>query len=102
MVLGTTDREAIEHDLEAFGLRLEAQLRDESVEVWPEHWDCMEVASAMMSQMQVGFAGPVGWRYEALPVVFRLLGIGLKRQREMFDDLRVLESDVIHAMRDRK
>ena len=96
---GGTDHGAIEDDLEAFGLRLDGELKDSAIEVWPEHWEPMNVAEAMMSQMAVGMAGPTGWRYESLPVVFRMLSIPLARQREMFADLRSIEADVLATIR---
>lgn len=48
-----------------------------------------------MSQWNVGMNGVIGLRYEALPLVLKLHGIKRKRQRELFDGLRVMERAAI-------
>lgn len=95
------DREAIARNAAAAGLRVEFDGEDESVEVYPEHWEAMQVADAMMTQLNVGMGGVVGWRFEALPTVCRLLAIPLATQRRIFADVRSLEQMVVGLIRER-
>jgi hypothetical protein len=95
------DREAIARDAAAAGLRVEFGEVDDAVEVYPEHWEAMQVADAMMTQLNVGMGGVVGWRFEALPTVCRLLSIPLVTQRSIFSDLRSLEQMVVGLIRER-
>ena len=68
--------------------------------VWARHLDVFRVAIAMARQLSVGFDGPIGWRIEALPVVCRMLGVPLARQREIFRDLLLVEDHFIGALRE--
>lgn len=45
----------------------------------------------MISQWNVGMGGLIGFRYEALPLVFEMHGIQRERRREIFEGLRVME-----------
>ena len=63
----------------------------------------MQVAQAMGTQWQLTAAGvPVGMRYEALPVVFQVLGVPRSDRPEVFEVLQVLESEMKTILRVRK
>lgn len=64
-------------------------------EVWPDNWQTLQVFTDLMSQWNVGMNGVIGLRYEALPLVLKMHGIKRKRQREVFDGLRVMERAAI-------
>lgn len=100
------DREAIAQTAALAGLRVEFDERgDDCVEVFPEHWEPMQVADAMMSQWNVGMGGVVGWRFESLPTVFRMLSMPLATQRRIWPDLRTLErmlGDLLNEKRSRQ
>lgn len=70
-------------------------------EVWPDNWQTLEVFADLMSQWNVGMNGVIGLRYEALPLVLKLHGIKRKRQRELFDGLRVMERAAINEINKR-
>jgi hypothetical protein len=66
----------------------------EELGIWPENANAATVFEAMSTQWTAGFSGAIGMRYEALPVVLRLIGIpaaGASR-RQLFADLRVMEA----------
>lgn len=63
--------------------------------VWIENWPTVLAFGDLMSQWNTGMNGVIGLRYEALPLVLRLHGIRRKRQREVFDGLRVMERAAI-------
>lgn len=56
----------------------------------------------MGTQWNVGPVGVIGLRYESLPVVMRLRGVEPARRRGVFDDLRVMESEALKALRKEK
>lgn len=58
----------------------------------------MRVFADMMSQWNVGTGGVIGLRYEALPLVLEIHGIRRKRQRDIFDGLRVMERAAVQEM----
>lgn len=60
------------------------------MEVWPDVWPALRVFEAMRTQWRA-VGKPYGLDYNALPPVFRYLGIPRKDQPQMFDDLRVME-----------
>ncbi len=93
MLEGGRDDQAIADAARAFGL--EAQIEDEApVDVWPEHWQAMEVFTAMSTQLSVSGSGAViGYQYVALPVVMDLVGVPADRRASVFADFRVLETE---------
>lgn len=102
LVDGEPDRDAVARDAAAFGLALELADEPAAVEVWPEHWSALQTAIAMSTQMTVGMGGVVGYRYEALPVVWDLLSVSADERPETFDAFRVIESEVLRAVRERQ
>jgi hypothetical protein len=56
----------------------------------------------MVSQLNVGFGGVVGFRYEALPVVFRALRVKPADQLDTMDALRVVEGEVVRLLNERR
>lgn len=53
----------------------------------------------MMTQWNYSMAGPAGLRYEALPTIFRLRGVPREDWAGLFDQIRVMESEALRAMR---
>lgn len=76
-------------------MKLDEPPAERDTEVWPDNWPVLLVFSDLMSQWNAGMNGVIGLRYEALPLVLKLHGIKRKRQREVFDGLRVMESAAI-------
>jgi hypothetical protein len=101
-VEGQPDRAAVEEAAKAFGLRVEWEGGPPELEIYPDHWEPLSVIQAMGTQWNITAAGaPLGLRYEAMPFVLRMLGIPRARQSEVFEDVRVLESEMARLMRAR-
>lgn len=64
-------------------------------EVWPDCWQPLAVLRAMGTQWNVGPAGPIGLRYEALAEVWRCLGIKKADRQAVFADLQVMEREAL-------
>ena len=80
----------------AWGLVLDAEAQDPDpqpagFEVWPDLLPAIDTLIAMRTQWATGIAGPIGLRYEVLPLVFGWLGIGPADHAATWDDLRILE-----------
>lgn len=92
----SADREAIIRNAAAAGLRVEIEEEPPVlIDVWPDHWELIAVARRMQTQLNVTMGGVLGWRHEALPHAFRMLGVPLARQREIADDLLTLELGIV-------
>lgn len=98
---GGRDDSAIRANAANAGIRIELP-PDPGCEVWPENWTVMQVAVRMVSQLNVGFGGVVGFRYEALPVVFRALRVKPADQLDTIDALRVVEGEVVRLLNERR
>lgn len=75
----------------ALGLMVEGGAEQGGIDVWPENEDAVRAFISMGTQWNVGMGGPVGLRYESLPVVLDLLGIEAGARRALFPALRVME-----------
>ncbi len=62
--------------------------------MWPENWVPKNVAVRMMSQLNVGMAGVVGMRYEALPAVLHAMRVPHDDELDVLDALREIEAEV--------
>lgn len=93
------DRDAIRRSAAAAGLRVDLP-EEPATEVWPEHWTVTGVAVRMSSQLHVGPSGPIGYRYEALPVVLDALSVPAGDRLQLLDDLRVIEGELVRRIHD--
>lgn len=71
-------------------------------EVWPQNETAVTVFSALLTQWCMGMAGPVGLRYEAIPVVLRLLGVARAAWPDTFSALRVMEAEALSFFSERR
>jgi hypothetical protein len=90
LVTGDVGGPMDEEMLAAFGLQVEQQEAG-GIEAWPENETTIKVFMAMGTQWNVGMAGAVGLRYEALPVVLDLMGVAADERPGVFAGLRVME-----------
>ncbi len=86
-------------ELSAWGLQV-SDYAAETVDVWPENWEAVQVFEALLSQWRMGFNGPIGLDYAAIPVVLRLRGVARKVWRQIFDDIRIMERAALDSMRE--
>lgn len=81
----------------AFGLALPDMGSTEPapLDVWAENWPAVRLFAAMQTQLRYSFAGVKGFDYTALPVVEQRLGFKPKQAALAFDNLRVMERELI-------
>lgn len=72
---------------------------DIGADIWPENLQAYELFSALRTQWRVGMAGATGLDYNAVPTVLRLQGVPRADWPQLFEDLRVMESAALQAMR---
>jgi len=66
--------------------------------VWRQNWKAFSVFADLQTQWRMGMGGPIGLDYNALPVVFRMNGVARNDQPELFECLRVMESEALSLM----
>ncbi|WP_292041438.1 DUF1799 domain-containing protein [Massilia sp. UBA6681] len=72
---------------------------DIGADIWPENLQAYELFSALRTQWRVGMAGATGLDYNAVPTVLRLQGVPRADWSQLFEDIRVMESAALPAMR---
>lgn len=95
---GSRIDDEVQQAAEAFGLQIEDQQQSGGLAVWPENETTVRIFVAMGTQWNVGFSGAVGLRYEALPVVFDLLGVPGDERAAAFIGLRIMEHAALEEM----
>lgn len=76
-----------------------AAIGEPVVELWAENVETVEVFAEMCTQWNVGPAGVVGLRYEALPVVFDLRGTPPASRPAIAAGVRVMERAALEGFR---
>lgn len=94
--------QAEDEALAAFGLKRDEVPEDAHLRVWPENWDAVQLFIALATQWQVGFNGPVGLRYEAVPMVLRLRGVPRSGWPMLFDQVRLMEAEALKFFAERR
>jgi hypothetical protein len=61
----------------------------------------VRLVSRAMTQWQTGMGGATGLRYEALPVLRRALGIPVADWGAVFEDLQVMEGEILRLWREK-
>lgn len=93
----------LEASAQAFGLELPDM--DNSapalVDVWEENWPGVRLFDAMQTQLRFSFRGVEGFDYSALPVVEQRLGFKPNHSAQAFENLRVMERELIAWHRQR-
>lgn len=71
----------------------------ETVYVWPENELPLEVFDALSTQWRIGFNGATGLDYSAIPLVMEELRVPKKKRKQVFSDIRIMESAALLEMR---
>ena len=74
----------------------------EPLGVWPEHWDAVLAFMALGTQWNVGMAGPIGLRYEVIPIVLRMQGVRRQDWPHVFECIRVMEGEALRFFAERR
>lgn len=88
----TTDKPANGFDISNF-------VASQTVEIWPENFESVDLFSQLSTQWRVGFNGKTGLDYN---VLFRLLdemNVSSAAWREFFADIRIMEAEALESMR---
>lgn len=99
---GTRDVASEDEALAAFGLKRDESPDDAVCWVWPENWDAVQVFASMVTQWNVGFAGPVGLRYEVVPLMLRVQGVERSRWPDVFAQVRLCEGEALRFFAERR
>jgi hypothetical protein len=95
------DRQAEAESLAAFGIEA-GPAPEEEFHIWPENWSAVGAFASMLTQWNVGMAGPVGLRYESLPVVLRMIDVAEDEWRVIFSAIRVMEGEALRIFAERR
>ena len=88
-------------DAAAFGIVLpDLEQADENCLIWPEAWPAVELFLKVQTQWRGGASGIIGLDYTAVRWVMELYQSG--DQRELLEDVQVIEARVIERVNDRK
>lgn len=71
-------------------------------EIWQDNTHIVRVFGAMQTQWRMGFAGPTGLDYSALPVVVRMMRVPLDCRGDIFMGVRVMELATLGVYADKR
>lgn len=93
-------RDDLKDSLESFGLpaELASHFEPEKTKVWPIHFDVLQVFNSLNTQWRMGLKGRTGIDYSVLPVVMDLHEINPTERKQMFADLKVMETAALEQL----
>lgn len=83
--------------MSAAGLRPE-DFGDTRFALWPENEDAINLFCSISTQWRVGMAGPTSLDYNVLFTLMGLKNLSYEKHCELFNDIRVIESEALKAM----
>lgn len=99
---GFDDFETTTQALAAFGLKPTEEPKPQHLDIYPENLEAFNVFFKLRTQWQIGMNGPVGLRYEALPLALELEGIPRTRWSQVTEGVQVMESETLRLMREKR
>ena len=93
----TEDSEA---ELASFGFAPE-DYANESIEIWPENQQAINLFTSISTQWRVGAGGPTGLDYNVLFTLMGLMDLSYERHVQLFEDIRVIESEALALLNKR-
>ena len=72
---------------------------EETVEVWPENWQALQIFSLMATQWDAGMSGATGLKYSVLFEVLDRHGFEGDEWWGMLEDIRHMEAKALSEMR---
>ncbi len=88
---------ASEAELNAFGFRPE-DYDHEVIEIWPENHQAINLFTSISTQWRVGAGGPTGLDYNVLFTRMARMGLSDEQYEQLFDDIRVIESEALSIL----
>lgn len=89
--------EATEAELAAFGFAPE-DYAAKCIEIWPENHRAINLFTSISTQWRVGAGGPTGLDYNVLFTRMARMGLSDEQYEQLFDDIRVIESEALHIL----
>lgn len=69
--------------------------------IWQENETSFALFASLQTQWRIGMGGPTGLDYSAVPVVMELYSVPEKDRRQVFDDVRVMESEALKVFNEK-
>lgn len=89
-------------EMDAFGFGEDDYGEEDAVGVWPCNWQAVQLFGAVSTQWRVGFGGAYGLDYQAVAAVMDMRGIKRKRRGALFDDIQIMEAEVLAMWREKE
>lgn len=74
----------------------------EEVFLWPENKEVWDLFQSLSTQWNVGMQGPLGLRYEAVPIVMRMRRVKRSNEQEIFAKVQLMEAAMLAAWSEKK
>ena len=87
-------------ELAALGLRRSDFEAETNIEIWPDNFLSVQIFEALGTQWRVGNSGAVGIDYNVLPFTFKMYEIPRIQWPDIFQCVRIMESEALRAMRE--
>jgi len=68
---------------------------NDTLEIWHENHQAIQLFISLSTQWRVGAGGPTGLDYNVLFTRMERLGLTPERYEQLFDDVRVIESEAL-------
>jgi hypothetical protein len=78
------------------------EARGDGVEVWPDNALSVNVFTAVSTQWRTGQSGITGLDYNVFPFVMETCGVLPEQKIEVFDNIRIMEDEVLLMMNEKK
>lgn len=80
--------------MQAFGLSPD-DFSAAPLDVWPCHWQAVQLFIGLSTQWRVGFAGAYGLDYGALAAAMDMQDISPRKRKSLFNKVRLMEQEVL-------
>ena len=67
----------------------------QTIEVWPDNLEAVNLFIQVMGQWRMGFNGPVALDYVSVDVVMRIEQIPIANQSRLLSELRIMEDSAL-------
>lgn len=96
LIQGGEDEQKQTDALAAFGLKLEGEIEEVGIKVWPDNWTPLKVFDRMMTQWRVSAMGArTGLCYDSLPLMLEVCDVERSDWPEVVDCVQIME---LHAL----
>ena len=101
MINGFDDIESTNEALAAFGLKPQNKPQQHQ-DIWPENLHAFNVFYQLRTQWHSGMNGPVGLRYESLPMALKQSQVPEEQWLEVIESVQVMEIETLRIWREKR